>query len=583
MHSLTYIIQCAKQRDYNSLSDYLAKHSLSVNMEFFHSGRFKTPVVELAKQGHIDKAIWLYQQFDARLSDIVRGVLANGDHNKLMRLYHQYNISIDVIVSEIAKHDQLHDWALELHEHYGASINQIAKAAAFNGQKDWAMRLNQQYGAAIEAIAMSAAQSNYQNWALELHQQYGDLMVSIARGAGASKDLSFARDLVVHHKADINVIARAFVEINNADTDELVLQKLLTTTDSAFRQQLIKALKDTPQTAIHNTQMIPLQVKSQLDNIEQKVQAVHAFQTRYQLDREQALLRQSHPQIMTWMLQCFALLTLGQYINKQTVSSNEEKFVQGRILPAELFYHITLFLAPADTTADQIQTMLFRLQQQFLLDNLQRYSHHSTEGMTLTSRFWPLPTEPEPHQQRAESLTGAIRQSQNRQQMSRLVQQQRRLFIGLDQTDAYGETLLTVATQRQNIAQVKRLLQRGAHPDVPNTRDKRTPLMIATLNNDEQLVDLLLSYQARTDLKDAQDNNVHHLAMYTDVDEAIIDKLQTVNPPASVSAHNRPLTDETRDEYYHILERFNKRLGCDDDKQTTEDDTKPDEPSMHHP
>jgi ankyrin repeat protein len=69
-------------------------------------------------------------------------------------------------------------------------------------------------------------------------------------------------------------------------------------------------------------------------------------------------------------------------------------------------------------------------------------------------------------------------------------------FLDVDQHLDYGMTCLTLAARHNNIRVATKLLESGADVNKATTGREGTPLHVAAENADEEMVDLLLSYNA---------------------------------------------------------------------------------------
>ncbi len=75
-------------------------------------------------------------------------------------------------------------------------------------------------------------------------------------------------------------------------------------------------------------------------------------------------------------------------------------------------------------------------------------------------------------------------------------------------------TCLHVAAYYGHLDATKLLLEEGANVDAVTGNFQFTPMMLASLKNEPEIVELLLEHNARTDLKDREGLTALHIAAY---------------------------------------------------------------------
>lgn len=204
--------------------------------------------------------------------------------------------------------------------------------------------------------------------------------------------------------------------------------------------------------------------------------------------------------------------------------------------------------------AKQIEDLLFKLQQNTLIGRLDSYLKSGSFS------FWGGFKNPL-HKKRAHSFQLAVKNTTHLDEMNRLVCKQHRLFSGLDQHDAQGETALIVAIKQGEYGPVEKLLKVGANPNQAELKTKRTPLAVAVLAQRPDLIQLLLEYHARIDLQDAYGDTPYHLAVKNKCHDDILDSLVAAPTRLEPCEHEKPLENYTRDAYYSTLNCTKGRLG----------------------
>ncbi|CEG57274.1 ankyrin repeat domain-containing protein [Legionella fallonii] len=481
--------------------------------------------------GHIGFAMELLKEHGADVRYIAQGAIFGGYFEFAMGLLKEHGADVNDIAQGAAFGGHF-EFAMELLNKHGANVNYIALGAAVRGYFEFAMELLKEHGADVNDIAHGAAQGGHIAFAMELLNKHGANVNDIALGAVQGGHIKFAMELLNKHGANVNDIAQAVNEyFYNASS---TMQHILPIENAEDRKKIIAMFENEPS-------FNPV-VKEALPRIAQKIDNIYHFKRTYGVGMQQAQFLQMCPEIRSFMIQCYAPLINNGRCTKMSYA-----------LPKEIFLLITLFLAPAYMSFEGVEELLFKLQQQTLINALKSYIRPA-------GWFSQWFTRKPVHEERAQSVQEAIRKTKNLGEMAALVCKQHSLFSRIDKYNSAGQTPLIIATSNGDITEVEDLLKAGANPDKPELKNKRTPLSIAVLANCENLVKCLLQYHARIDLKDSDGNTPYHLARNNGSNAEIMHLLSS-EPVAPVpSKHEKPLENDTQDAYYSLLHRSIMRL-----------------------
>ncbi|CEG55950.1 ankyrin repeat domain-containing protein [Legionella fallonii] len=491
-----------------------------------------TPAGQLASEGNLKLAMMLHTKFHANVHLIARGAACGGHFEFAMELFNKHGANVHSIARGAACGGHF-EFAMELFNKHGANVHSIAGGAACGGHFEFAMELFNKHGAYVNAIAWGAAQGGHFEFAMELFNKHGANVNAIAQGAAWGGHIEFVMKLVNEHRANVKY---AFQEIpryfNNVSS---VMQYILPIENAAYRKKIIATFKNEP--------TVNTVVKEALPRIAQKIDNIYHFKQTYGVGMQQAQFLQMYPEIRAFMIQCYAPLINNGRCTKMPYA-----------LPKEIFLLITLFLAPAYMNFEGVEELLFKLQQQTLINALNSY-------ITPVGRFSQWFIGKPVHQERAQSIQYAIQKTKNLGEMTTLLCKQHNMFSGIDKYNSAGETPLIIATSKGDITKVEDLLKAGANPDKPELKNKRTPLSIAVLANREDLIKCLLQYHARTDLADIDGNTpYHHLARNNGCNVEMIRLLSSGPVAPEPAKHEKPLENDTQDAYYSLLHHSIRRL-----------------------
>jgi hypothetical protein len=289
--------------------------------------------------------------------------------------------------------------------------------------------------------------------------------------------------------------------------------------------------------AIQKTTQVPRSVKNQLLQLQNKIAGLHHFKNTYELDLPQAeFLQHGFQSRWGW------LISYGPIV-RQTQ------------LPHELFFYVTSFLAPKNLGQQQLEDLLVKVHRNAVLEQLNRYLNRS-----MVVNLWKTGTLYPVHYQRAQSLSKAMQQQQRLNQLGQLIFQQHQLFQAVNQPNVDGQTPLIMAVEQKNHEQAEQLLIQGAHPDQPEQKNQTTPLMNAVAQHDDDMIQLLLNYDARTDIQDNHGNNAYHWAIWHQADTQITKALDNTSTQSRPKPHETPLAQYNKDSFYTIINGAQWRL-----------------------
>ena len=257
-----------------------------------------------AQGGHREYAENL-QAEGASIHYIAQGA-AHGGHREYADFLKRQGADINWVVGGAAEGG--HFEYVESLRAQGADINWIACGAAIGGHLKHAESLRA-HGAHINYIAGGAAHGGHLDYAEFLRAQGADIN-HIAQGAASGGHREYVESLRAQG-ANLKSIIHGFIDSRRLRSEKNAFQLLVYINNDAFRNELIRALK--------NDNDLPQEIKDKLPHIQRRINHIYQLKNNYAIELHQAISIQQERTPTSFLL----LQLLPQLLQERKTVKND--------------------------------------------------------------------------------------------------------------------------------------------------------------------------------------------------------------------------------------------------------------------